>query len=164
MLFDLRFHCEGIYDERKALRGAREQFAQRRSVEGFDIRRAQGQRLIDRLPANVELRTFGRTEVAIALVPLGIAEFQTISAREIPSRSSHWDAGLPEGRPGIATATRRLRISRAGSLSGYRQRIRVVKKGTAQMRTADRETDRATRQVKQVAAQREVFGYKRRIL
>src|SRR6266550_3551396 len=110
MLFDLRFYREGIYDEREALAGSSEQFAQRRSVKGFDIGRAQCQRLIDRLPPNVELGTFGRTEVAVVLIPLGITEFQTVGAGEIPRRSSDWNTGLPERGPGITTATGWLEV------------------------------------------------------
>src|SRR6266850_4614522 len=52
----------------------------------------------------------------------------------------------------------RLRISRTGRLSGYGQRIRLIRKRIAQVRTADREADRASRQVKHIAAESEVFG------
>jgi len=64
--------------------------------------------------------TFCLAEVACKLSKrFSIAEFQTVGAREIPGRSSYWNPGFPEGRPGVPAATGRLRIRRAGSLSRY---------------------------------------------
>src|SRR5207248_9447540 len=57
----------------------------------------------------------------------------------------------------------RLGIRRAGSLSGNSQRVRLIEKCIAQVRTADRETDRASRQVEEITAQSEVFGHENRI-
>src|SRR6266404_3166906 len=133
-------------------------------VKGFDISRAQGQRLIDRLPPNVELRPLCVTEVAVPLFALSIPEFQTVSPREIPGRPGYRNADFLEDGPGIATAARRLEVGRASGLPGLSQRIRLIGEGIAQVHTADRETDCASRQVKEITSESEVFCQEHRIL
>src|SRR6516162_7585613 len=99
MLLDLRFgvtRSAGVFDRRKVLRSAAEQFKQCRSVERFDVGRTQCQRLIDRLPANVHFRPLGVSEIAIPLLALSKTEFQAVGAREIPGRPCDWNSDFFE--------------------------------------------------------------------
>ncbi len=131
-------------------------------MERLDVCRAKRQRLIDRLPANVELRTLGLTEVAVVFETLRVPKLQTVGAGEVPGRTRHWNSRLPEGRPGVAAASRCLAVCRAGRLSGNGQRIRLIMKGSPEVLTANRETNSASRQVEQVAAQCQVLGQENR--
>ena len=153
---------ERVGNRRERLRCASEQLEQRRSVERLNIGRTQCQRLIDRLPANVELRTFGLTEVAVVLVTLRIANLQAIGTGEVPSRSGYWDSCFPERGPRVTTASGRLSVGRTGRLAGNGQRIRLIEIGISQMRAADSETNRTARKVKHIAPDREVLGHQNR--
>src|SRR5437764_12876632 len=136
--------CASVTHRRERLTGAGKQLKQGRRVKRFDVSRAQGQRLIDRLPPNVELRSLSVTEVAVPFFALGIPKLQAIGAGEIPSRARNWNLHFLVDRPRIAVSLGGLEIGRPGSLPGCSQRVRRVRKGVAEMLTADGETHRAS--------------------
>src|SRR6266404_4283628 len=150
MLLDLLFsgEPERVTDIRERLSHSSENFAQGGSVERFDVGPPQRQRLIDWLPASVELGTLGLTEVAVTLETLGVAKFQAVGAPEIPRRACYWNSHFPERRPGIAATAGCLTVSRASGLPGNGQRIGLIREGVPEVRSTNREANGATWQIK----------------
>src|SRR5437879_8966706 len=83
-------------------------------MECLDVSSAQRQRLIDRLPPNVDFRPLRIAEIAIPLFTLGKSEFQAVGSREIPSRPGYRHADLFEDRPGVELAGCCWRIGKPG--------------------------------------------------
>src|SRR4029077_1869733 len=86
----------------EGLSRSREQLEQCGRMERFDVGRSQRQRLIDRLPSHVELRTFVLAEVTVTLKTLGVAKLQAVGAGEIPCRTRNRHSSFPEYRPNVA--------------------------------------------------------------
>src|SRR5207253_8079712 len=132
-------------------------------MECLDVSSAQRQRLIDRLPPNVDFRPLRIAEIAIPLFTLGKSEFQAVRSREIPSRPGYRHAYLFEDRPGVALAACCLRIGKPGGLSLPDQRVGFERERISKVPAAHREPNSATRKIKHVAAQCEVFGEQNRV-
>src|SRR5207253_9693331 len=95
-------------------------------MECLDVSTAQRQRLIDRLPPNVDFRPLRIAEIAIPLFTLGKSEFQSVRSREIPSRPGSPLADFFEDRPGVARAACCLRSGISGWLPLPDQRAGCV--------------------------------------
>src|SRR5436190_17227977 len=117
----------------------------------FVVGCAQGERRIDGLPTNRELRLFSVAEIAEELIAFRDVEFEAIRTDEIPAWAGHRNAQLTVHRPNITVTFGRLEVGRTQRLSRSGQWIGLIVCGFLAVFTTDSERKRSCRQVPKVA-------------